>query len=75
MIDGSNYWLIQTSPKKDSNLPPQSFRYKKAAQKIISQIGHDHINAENVTWCEGSGCFSLNIKYDVPLEQVVSNKR
>jgi len=39
-------------------------------EKGVTEIGHDHINAENVTWCEGSGCFSLNITYDVPLEQI-----
>merc|ERR1712013_580124 len=39
-------------------------------EKGVTEIGHDHITAENVTWCEGSGCFSLNITYDVPLEQI-----
>merc|ERR1712012_1239432 len=39
-------------------------------EKGVTEIGHDHIDAENVTWCEGSGCFSLNITYDVPLKQI-----
>jgi len=39
-------------------------------EKGVTEIGHNHINAENVTWCEGSGCFSLNITYNVPLEQI-----
>ena len=37
---------------------------------MYPQIGHDHLAAENVTWCEGAGCFSLNLTYDVPIQQI-----
>ena len=34
------------------------------------QIGYDHLSSEDVTWCEGAGCFSLNLTYDVPIQQI-----
>ena len=37
---------------------------------MYPQIGHDHLSAENVTWCEGAGCYSLNLTYDVPIQQI-----
>jgi len=39
-------------------------------EKGVTEIGHDHLSAENVTWCEGAGCFSLNLTYDVPIQQI-----
>merc|ERR1712055_140365 len=39
-------------------------------EKGVTEIGHDHLAAENVTWCEGAGCFSLNLTYDVPIQQI-----
>ena len=39
-------------------------------QYLYPQIGHDHLSAENVTWCQGEGCFSLNLTYDVPIQQI-----
>jgi len=39
-------------------------------EKGVTEIGHDHLIAENVTWCEGAGCFSLNLTYDVPIQQI-----
>ena len=37
---------------------------------MYPQIGHDHLGAENVTWCQGEGCYSLNLTYDVPIQQI-----
>ena len=34
------------------------------------QVGHDHESTENVTWCQGEGCFTLNLTYSVPLPQI-----
>jgi len=39
-------------------------------EKGVTEIGHDHLSSENVTWCEGAGCFSLNLTYDVPIQQI-----
>ena len=39
-------------------------------RNMYPQIGHDHLIAENVTWCEGAGCYSLNLTYDVPIQQI-----
>ena len=35
---------------------------------LYPQIGHDHLSAENVTWCSGVGCYSLNLTYDIPIQ-------
>ena len=37
---------------------------------MYPQIGHDHLSAKNVTWCQGEGCYSLNLTYDVPIQQI-----
>ena len=42
----------------------------KHTQYLYPQIGHDHLGAENVTWCQGEGCYSLNLTYDVPIQQI-----
>jgi len=39
-------------------------------EKGVTEIGHDHLSSENVTWCEGTGCFSLNLTYDIPIQQI-----
>jgi len=39
-------------------------------EKGVTEIGHDHLSAENVTWCQGEGCYSLNLTYDVPIQQI-----
>ena len=36
----------------------------------IGQIGHDHEETQNVTWCKGDGCFSLKLEYSVPDNQI-----
>jgi len=39
-------------------------------EKGVTEIGHDHLSAENVTWCSGAGCYSLDLTYDVPIQQI-----
>jgi len=39
-------------------------------EKGVTEVGHDHMGAQNVTWCRDAGCFNLSLTYDVPMEQV-----
>jgi len=39
-------------------------------EKGVTEIGHDQLGAQTVTWCRDAGCFNLSLTYDVPMEQV-----
>jgi len=35
-------------------------------EKGVTEVGHNHETTQNVTWCKGEGCYTLQLEYTVP---------
>ena len=33
---------------------------------FLAKVGHNHETTQNVTWCKGEGCYTLELEYTVP---------